>query len=152
MFMFTYTPAGSKYAFICISRTWKSKLKKKIVEKWKHWMVLDYYEKTPFSYSPFSLLVSLLSECVYVSHTPLWLQPHFCHSLSSLSIFSALSFFFSPAPSSVPLSSSSSLSKAVPQIIHHSSMTFSHAVCQCFYVIFHLFSYQDDFFYLGGYT
>lgn len=108
---------------IYIPRTWKSKLKKKIdVEKWKNWMVLDYYELTSFSYSPLFLSVFVwvyFSLCEFLSLIPsLWLQPHFCQSLYSLFPCCIFLFLLSPAPSSVPLSSSS-LPKAVPQIIHH---------------------------------
>lgn len=113
-------------------------------------MVLDYYEKTPFSYSPFSLPVFVwmffFSVWVYVSHA-LPLTPAPFLSISFFSIFPALSLF--PAPSSVPLSSSSSLSKAVPQIIHHSYDDF-HSCCLLVFLCYFSLVFFTGWFILFG--
>lgn len=86
--------------------------------------------------------------CEFMSLMPsLWLQPHFCQSLSSL--FSLLYLSLFPAPSSLPLSSSSSLSKAVPQIIHHSYDDF-HSCCLLVFLCYFSLVFFTGWFILFG--
>lgn len=142
-----FGPADLKYSTFRYTYPALKNLNKKIgVEKFKNWMVLDYYDKFSslwFSVPVFVSLSEFLPPVPSLSLPTLFLAVSFC------SIFPALSF--SLALSSVLLSFSSHL-KGCPQIVVHHSCDFHSCCSPLFLCYFHLLSYEDNSLYLDGCT